>query len=526
MAAWRRAAARLLQGLRRLATVWELVFLALVAGSVVPLWLVRYPPIEDLPQHLAAIRVLHSLHDPAFHLAEYFEVTLSRTQYLAYYLVADLLSYPLGVRLANLVLVTAAVAGTPYALRSLLRALGRDERLALFALPLAYNAHLILGFFNFLAAIPLALFGLALAVHLRVRFTRGRAIALGAVTFVAFYTHVVPFAFLGLGATLLGLGDGVRASVRRLLPLVPGGLAAVVWTKLSPAGQATATAALGADGTGPQPTYASASEALRDLPNWVTDIFQGERDAQLFLATLALFVLAVGFGARPSSGDEGPTPDEALRGSLARRLGVLAPLALVLYFVTPTGYDWIWPISARFPLLALLFVVPVLPAPRRSLGVVLAAALALTSVLTFVEAGERFVAFERDEVGEFDEALAAIPAGRRVAGLIGDKYSQHAKFAAFLHYVAYYQAEKGGAVMFTFADFPQSPFRFREENRPPRVGPRWEWMPERVDPRRDLAWYEYVLVRGAAPRIAADRALYEPVFRGPRWSVWRRRPGG
>ena len=37
---------------------------------------------------------------------------------------------------------------------------------------------------------------------------------------------------------------------------------------------------------------------------------------------------------------------------------------------------------------------------------------------------------------------------------------------------ALYQAKKGGAVMFTFADFPQSPFRFREDNRPPRVPPR------------------------------------------------------
>jgi hypothetical protein len=508
-----------------MASPWELAFFALVACSIVPLWLVRYPPIEDLPQHLAAIRVLHSLHDPAFHLATYFEVTLSRTQYLAYYLVADLLAYPLGVRLANLVLVTAAVAGTPYALRSLLRALGRDERLALFALPLAYNAHLILGFFNFLAAIPLAFVGLSLAVRLRVRFTRNVAIALGVVTFVTFYTHVVPFAFLGLGAALVAVGESARATFKRWLPLVPGALAALVWTRLSPAGQATATAALGQEGAGPQPTFASASDALRDLPNWLTDVFQGERDVQLFIATLALLLLAIGLGARPASRDDAVSSEEAVRGPLAHRLAVLAPLALVLYFVTPTGYDWIWPISARFPLLAILFVLPVLPFPRGALGVLLSLAIAATSITTFVEVGERFVAFERDEVGELDQALAAIPPGRRVAGLMHDKYSAQVKFAPFLHAVAYYQAERGGAVMFTFADFPQSPFRFREGNRPPRVGPRWEWMPERVDPRRDLAWYEYVLVRGPAGRLATDRTLYEPTFRGPHWSVWRRLDG-
>ncbi len=518
----KRAADQLRRLAGRAGWPFELVFLALVTGSVVPLWLVRHPPIEDLPQHLAAIRVLHSLHDPAFGLAPYFELTLSRTQYLAYYLAADLLAYPLGVVRANLVLVTAAVAGTPLALRALLRALGRDEKLALFALPLAYNAHLILGFFNFLAAIPLAFAGLALAVRLREKFTRGRALTLAAITFVTFYTHVVPFAFLGLGAALIALGGGLRATVLRLATLVPAGVAALFWAQRSPAGQATTTAALGQPGTGPQPTFATASEALRELPGWVTDVFAGERDAQLFVATLALFVFAVGIGARPAAGDTAPSSDDALRGALTRRLALLSPLALALYFVTPTGYDWIWPISARFPLLALLFAIPLLPAPRRLAGVLLAAALCVVSVLGFIEAGERFTAFEREEVGELDEAIAAIPRARRVAGLIVDKHSQQTKFAAFLHFVAWYQAEKGGAVMFTFADFPQSPFRFREERRPPRVEPRWEWTPERVDPRRDLGWYEYVLVRGPAGRVGADRTLYEPVFRGPRWSVWRR----
>ena len=37
------------------------------------------------------------------------------------------------------------------------QALGKDGRLALLAFPLAYNAHLVLGFLNFLAAIPLSL---------------------------------------------------------------------------------------------------------------------------------------------------------------------------------------------------------------------------------------------------------------------------------------------------------------------------------------------------------------------------------
>ena len=63
----------------------------------------------------------------------------------------------------------------PYAARGLLRALGKDGRVALLLFPLAYNAHLILGFFNFIAAIALCLFGVKFAVEQRRSYSRARA---------------------------------------------------------------------------------------------------------------------------------------------------------------------------------------------------------------------------------------------------------------------------------------------------------------------------------------------------------------
>jgi hypothetical protein len=154
--------------------------------------------------------------------------------------------------------------------------------------------------------------------------------------------------------------------------------------------------------------------------------------------------------------------------------------------------------------------------------VVLSVALALGAA-SFHRAGKAFAEFDRQEVGDFDQALAVIPEGQRVVGLIFDRYSRHVAFAPFIHYVAYYQARKGGAVMFSFADFPQSPFHFREDSRPPRVPPRWEWLPERVRPR-DLTFYDYALVRGGPGAIARARSGFAAIYRGSSWSVWRREP--
>ncbi|HEY2732597.1 MAG TPA: hypothetical protein VGI70_01360, partial [Polyangiales bacterium] len=292
------------------------------------------------------------------------------------------------------------------------------------------------------------------------------------------------------------------------------------WLARSRAGQATLTAAIGGK-SGPQPRYEPAAFALHDLPNWLTDVFQGDDDRTILLCSSLVLALtcvigAVAFALRSRRPDAAASPGCMI--DLAARLLPLAPLALLLYFISPSSYDWIWPIAQRFPLLALLFLIPVLPAPPLMAARVLAAALL---VLTFAQervVARAFAQFDRTEVGDFDQALAAIPAAKRVIGLIYDRYSRQVKFAPFIHYVAYYQARKGGAVMFTFADFPQSPFRFREDDRPPRVAPRWEWTPERVRPS-DLAWYEYVLVReGAAPCGKHCKAIY----RGALWSVWKR----
>ena len=506
---------------------FELLFLGLTVYTALPMWLVEYPPIQDLPQHLAAIRLLFDYGDEGLRYREYFDLTLGSTQYLSYYVAAWLLSFPLGVTLANKVLVSAAIIGTPYAMRGLLRALGRDQRLALLLLPLAWNAHLILGFINFVGAIPLTLWGLTLAVRLRHHYRRRTAVTLAALAVVTFYTHVVPFAFLGLGAALISIGDGYRATFRRWLPLVPAALFAMLWTQTSPAGQSTLTAAqLSGGGVGgPEPQFVPFSASLRDIPAWLTDVLHGEVDDKLlvFWGVLVIAYFAFGAGSRPAA--SAATPSQRLSLHLLSRLGVLAPLAAIAYFITPASYDWIWPINARFPLLALVFLVPALPKVRGLLGVVLMSAVIALSIASASEVSRAFVTYEEDEVGEFDQALAAIPEGKRVAGLIWDRGSREVKFSPFIQYVSYYQAQKGGAVMFTFADFPQSPFRFREDNRPPRVYPRWEWMPERVDPERDLPWYDYVLVRGGPGAIAQQRAAYEPIFRGPRWSVWQRRGG-
>ena len=508
----------------RTALLYELAFAFLSVACVWPLFYVRYAPIQDLPQHLAAIRVLHDFDDPRFGFTRFFELHLGRTQYLAYYVAADVLAFVFPLELANKLLIAAALIATPYAARGLLSALGKDGRLALLLFPLAYNAHLILGFLNFIAAIPLSLLGVAWAVQQRRRFSRARAFGLAVLCVVCFYTHVVPFALMAVGVALVSLARDPRVSARGLLPLLPSAVAALVWMQASPAGQATWTAARGAE-RGPRPEFIPAALAWREAPRWLTDVLSGDADLRLLYAWAALCVLAclLALGQRvlprTAAREDAAAPD-ALARNLSWRLALLPALCVALYFAMPTSYDWIWPIAQRFPLLAAVWLVIALPRFRFGKNALCALTI-VVSCASFHFVGKAFAAFEREEVADFDQALSVLPQGARVVGLIFDRGSRNVAFSPFIHYVAYYQARKGGAVMFTFADFPQSPFGFRPDDRPPRVPPRWEWMPERVRPRADLGFYDFALVRGGPGPIARRGSGFVPIYRGARWSVWK-----
>ena len=470
---------------------------------------------------MAAITVLHDFYRPEFRFQEFFEVTLGNTQYLSYYLAVHALAYVFGVDLANRIVLSLAVIGLPYALRSLLKSLGREPKWSLFALPLTYNAHLILGFLNFVAALPLVFWGLSLAVKERALPKRSRAVLLGVVALVTFYTHVVPFAFLALGASLVAVGRSLLSTMRRALPLVPSAVAMLVWLGSTLAGRAVVVAASGqanAQVANVQPTFQEWGASLQESAGWLTDVFPGETDTRLLLVwvMLALLTFALGAGFAPTTAADG------LHASLTRRLAVMAPLAALAYFVTPTSYDWIWPINARFPLLALLFLPLAMPRMPRVSTAVVAFSVATLSIVSFRQVVESFRNFEAREVGHLDEAIAVIPPGRRVAGLIWDPSSSYVKYSPFLHAVAWYQAKKGGAVMFTFAEFPQSPFHFLPDRRPPAVRRRWEWLPADVDPARDLDWYEFVLTRRGPGNIASLPQQWERIYGDGLWSVYRR----
>lgn len=481
-----------------------------LVAVVVPLWASRLLPMMDLPQHLATVRILHSFGDPAFGVDRWHVIDLSGTQYLAYYLLVDALTYVLPLEVANRAVLSLYALGLPLSLLAYLRAFGRDPGLALLAAPLAYNTFLFMGFANYVTAIPLLFWALALLKRVLDDFRWPRLAGLAAVTLLLFYSHAQAFVLYGLlaGLTVLLGGQGwhPRHWWKPALHIAPALLLMGVWMSRSLilAGRDEWQKGHGGRNvTDTRVNFEPLLDRVSAVPHQLLNGYRDDADEKVLFAWLALLVLAVALGL----GKAGEPPEEkpSLHASLRARLpAILAVVGLATYLLSPISYKWIWPISHRLvPVVALLGLGAVgyrrLPG-RPALLLIPATALMIWASTIHVARARAF----SDEAGPIREVVARIPTGQRLMTLVFDAGSAVVQHAPFLHIGQYYVVDRGGMATFSFANFPQSPVLYPTVGGPPTLPPRWEWTPDRFQWQGLGDWYDWFLVRGGPPNPLQD----------------------
>lgn len=576
-------------------TAFELAFAAVTLSLAAPLLAAGHVPLQDLPQHMAATAVLKRLLFSSG-LDALYTLSLSRTQYLSVYALALPLSTIVGVEGAMKLLAAAVVVSTPYALRLVLRRTGRDERLAALAWPIVWNPQMLLGFLNFLIGVPLALWALAVFARRDARRTRAAQLGLAALALVTFYSHLIPYGVLGLGALLLVDVSAFAASneplfararavavaaYRDLRFLFPSLVAAAAWVLRTPAADQSVRA--GGVGVTARPEWPALASLPRELSTVLLDL-PGDRDERALLAWGAALLAASALSMTSSGEREGaprrvvvgvsalfvavylarhrafgwiwgldapaesswgqialhaasvaalgalllggsPARREAAWREAAARLAWLPLLCGALYAVTPVSYGWIWPIHTRFAVVSALLLPLCVGGGGGGRWMRLVPVLCAVGALGLADdLGHRFARWEQNELGDIDEVLRHARPGRRLIAIVSPQPSAEVPNVPMLHVAAYYQVRGGDVATFSFADFPQSPFRYRDEGpRPPRLRPRWEWQADLDAADPEHRYYDYVLCRRGAEQPSRYPTEYERVHEGRDWILFRRR---
>ncbi len=462
-----------------------------------------------MPFHIATLRLIHDHGNPAFGFAGVYKLSLFETEYLLYYLVGDLLAFVLGVKAASFGMVCLYLAGMPLSMMALLRALGKDERLALFVAPLSVNVMFCMGLLPFVFGFPIMLGALAIAARHFDEPTLRRGIALGVAAMLVFFAHVLPFALFGVGSIALFPWTRPRRWLACGAPLAAG-LALVAWWVLG--SKAGGGAFHHLKDIHP---FAPPIEAFAQFPTWSTNVFRDESDERWMVA-LGLVALGATSLAAGDRDDSKPR---------ARGWFLLPVACAVAYLSLSAMLGDVWLFAQRFAVPALFTCVPLLRMPRGLRGWVATAAAACVLVGSTVNVCSHFIQYEREEVGDFDDAIASMQPRKRVAGLIFDRRSSVMAdlFAPFLHFVSYYQVEKGGVVQFSYTGFPHWPIQYLPGKDQPPGTPlrlRWEWTPEAVPITELYPYYDYVLERGSGFR--PPPGTFHVSYEGRRWVVWER----
>jgi hypothetical protein len=496
--------------------LWRWLLALSAVANIAPLYFAGHLPFCDLPEHLAAIATIRHYWDASWGFQRYFVLQgLTHTSYVLYDVVGALLAIPFGsVERANLFLLSLIGLGFPFGLRELLRATHRDERLAVLACPLFWNRALGEGLVNYVASIPVALFGLALAARQSETPTRARAWLLAAVAVVLFYLHASGLVLFVGGAIVFMLFTRLdpppatrRAGVVRRLARLPRQL---VW--LAPAIGAALVLLIDSPFVHPEPAregvhagvvrFSSNATLLRSLPAWMYDFWRSPADDWACALAWLLFALVL-FSSQRQGDDARP---------VERAAPWVAFFAILLYFTMPNQVGFAFILDLRLAPCVGLLLPLLVRAPRER--VMRIAALGMTAVALFVGAhcAWQMREFERDEASSFDRVVRNLPRGKKLVTLIFDRESSRANVGPFLHFGSYYAARFGGVASFSFAEVPHWPIQYRPELAPPKKPTVfWDWNPCLFQNTIDGTYYDFVLTRGEL----------RPFADAPPGPVWR-----
>ena len=133
--------------------------MVLSALLAVPIWLVKYPPLVDYPNHLARAFILHHLNDPHYNFAHFYASDWGLNPYFLADALIQVFQRFVGIYVAGRILLTMCILGLPLGVAFFLhRANPGNEYLALWALAIAYNPNFLMGFMSFELSVALCFF--------------------------------------------------------------------------------------------------------------------------------------------------------------------------------------------------------------------------------------------------------------------------------------------------------------------------------------------------------------------------------
>jgi len=504
---------------RNVNVVFWALFVLLTGVSLLPLWSVRVPPMQDIWQHLALVDVIHNYDAPGSVYPEYFQLPSTPKPNLAYYYVTHFVSYLAPLETANKLVLSAYIILFPCSFLFLMRSFGRSRWLALFSFPLIYNAMFAYGFVAFMMGMPVLMAGVGafrrfMVSPLEQPFNRHGVLSAG-LLLLAFFAHAHIFLLLGMLCLVLWILHRPGTpwdTLVRTWPVIPSLVFFLPWFVVYFVHQAPSTSGM-TFGSLDQffgPTYYRPSFVINNFFHFISDYFRTDLDDALFLVMMLVVVILLMGRKAPK------VPPNSKRKLAFFDLEVLTVALAVSVLAVPEHIEAQSIVSLRHVAITLLFFfgwVGFAGLPKR---VVIPAVVALTLVhgLTIVNLVQGFKKVE-DELDDYPSLFDRAEGGKRLLKAVYNQESRTTDYGAFWHIHFFYMLERGGITDVQFAEYPHNPVQYKAGMVPPKVP---------VNFTKNPVWrfYDYVLLRKSSmPNIRSVKDHLDRLADVRDWILYR-----
>lgn len=493
-----------------------LVFAALAVATVLPLWVGRYLPLLDGPNHLSAIAIWHFEHDPRFDFDHSYYLNKAPLPYWVHYYACHLLAYLVPVEVANKIFLTGYALALPLGAAALARRFGRSPWLALFAFPLVWNFNLAEGFISYCAGLAACVWGLCLVDRHCERPSVTSTLAVLGFGSLMYFFHLLPYMFFLVAAGLLVLAQDEPLRIRRLVergaPVV-GSCAIGMWAYVH-------ERSLGFRSISGERNFIfdPLGEVIAHVPGRLLNFLSSGRDEWVVAVLACSWIVLVLAGARGRDVDpRRPFGLYDLRAELCFALAVACVLFLPRSMHRP--FNW-YMINLRFVPVAALFGALLVRGDFAGRRRWLFAPVAAAGLFYAIDVARMIVVFNR-HVDGFDELVAKIPLHRATITLAFQPRSDpEVNVDCFNQWPSYTQIRRGG---YNFYNFNYGfPLRYKRS----RPAPLWNH-PEMFNFETMGRAWDYFLTHNEGVRTSLFPALATEgkvvlVYESGPWKLWQR----
>lgn len=473
----------------------KIALLALIcAALLLPIWLVRYPPLLDYPNHLARTFILVHLNDPAYHFPTFYRADWGPYPYLGMDLTVVALQHFLPVMAAGKVFLSLCVLTVPAAAWWLIRqANPGNDWLAVLGLLAAYDVFFLEGFGVFQLALAFCFVTIGCWLrYLREPRTGAWLVALGFAT-LTYFAHLIAFGIAGFIVIVYTVAErrSIRAAARAALLFIPGVVLYLV-SGIVPQ-------------KGSEIYYRDWDEKYSNAVDVLRHSYSVRMEMLVFWAVVACLALAL-------------VRNREVR--LHRPWLYVCGALLAFYIALPDEVGESWDIDIR--VIPALFVIMLLVASvGRRQRMVAVVGLCIFAV-RIADLSANFVAQQRVAVAPMEAAIQALPRDVRLLPLIDEHPDDDPLFRIANHFWAYSVIERGARPVYLFDLKGQTPLRINPGiYAPPRpIEEPLDWAAIARD--YDYVWIEELFeldpqLRSIGTKVftAGNLRLYRISHRGP-----------